>query len=147
MQVLGPVHPCSTQSRASAPRCSAAARRGRVPSSCARLSAGQRRSDERCPSATSAGYPLPMKNGLGNPARREALFGGKGEVLVWDLLGSADLPPFTAVLACELAPGGHVGSHRQEHYPEIVVFTEGQGTAEVDGATCPIAPGTLIALP
>jgi quercetin dioxygenase-like cupin family protein len=88
-----------------------------------------------------------MRKGLGDPARREALFGGEGEVLVWDLMGGADLPPFTAVLACELAPGGRVGTHRQEQYPEIVVVTEGHGQAELDGATVPIAVGSLIALP
>lgn len=88
-----------------------------------------------------------MRKGLGNPSRREALFGGTGEVLVWDLLGRAQFRPFTAVLACELAPGGRVGTHRQEHYPEIVIFTEGEGTAELDGAACPVAVGTMVALP
>ncbi len=88
-----------------------------------------------------------MRKGLGNPARREALFGGTGEVLVWDLLGGARLPPFTAVLACELAAGGRVGVHRQEQYPEIVVVTGGEGSAELDGAHTPIAMGTVIALP
>jgi quercetin dioxygenase-like cupin family protein len=88
-----------------------------------------------------------MRRGLGNPARREALFGGTGEVLVWDLLGPAHVPPFTAVLACELAPGGRVGVHRQELYDEIVVVTEGEGSAELDGAPTPIGMGTLLALP
>jgi quercetin dioxygenase-like cupin family protein len=88
-----------------------------------------------------------MRKGLGHPDRREALFGGVGEVLVWDLMGASPLPPFTAVLACELAPGGRVGTHRQEHYPEIVVVTEGEGTAELDGAACPIAVGSVLALP
>ena len=88
-----------------------------------------------------------MRKGLGQPAVREALFGGEGEVLVWDLLGAAKLAPFTAVLACELAPGGRVGTHRQEQYPEIVVVTEGEGAAELDGAACPIGMGSLIALP
>lgn len=88
-----------------------------------------------------------MRKGLGNPAVREALFGGTGEVLVWDLLGRAGIPPFTAVLACELAPGGRVGTHRQEQYPEIVIVTEGAGTAELDGVACPIGVGSLLALP
>jgi len=88
-----------------------------------------------------------MRRGLGNPSRREALFGGTGEVLVWDLLGGAQFPPFTAVLSCELAPGGRVGTHVQQQYPEIVVVLEGEGTAEVDGAACPIAEGAVIALP
>jgi quercetin dioxygenase-like cupin family protein len=68
-------------------------------------------------------------------------------VLVWDLLGAASVPPFTAVLACELAPGGSVGTHRQEQYPEIVVVTEGEGTAQLDGAPCAIGVGSMIALP
>ena len=84
---------------------------------------------------------------MGKPSVRAALFGGTGEILVWDLLGRADIAPFKAVLACELAPGGRVGTHRQEHYPEIVVVTEGEGTAELDGASCPIGVGTLLALP
>ena len=88
-----------------------------------------------------------MRRGLGNPARREALFGGTGEVLVWDLLGRAQIAPFTAVLSCELAPGGRVGTHVQEHYPEIVVVIDGEGTAEVDGAPYAISVGCLIALP
>jgi quercetin dioxygenase-like cupin family protein len=88
-----------------------------------------------------------MRKGLGNPWRREALFGGTGEVLVWDLMGGGKFPPFTAVLACELAPGGRVGVHRQEHYPEIVVVIEGAGTAEVDGAQCALEIGVVIALP
>jgi quercetin dioxygenase-like cupin family protein len=88
-----------------------------------------------------------MRKGLGQPARREALFGGTGEVLVWDLFGGAHFPPFTAVLACELAPGGRVGAHRQEHFPEIVVITEGEGTAELDGVPCAIAMGSVLALP
>jgi len=88
-----------------------------------------------------------MRRGLGTPSRREALFGGAGEVLVWDLLGGAHFPPFTAVLSCELAPGGRVGTHVQQHYPEIVVVLSGEGTAEVDGAAYPIAEGVVIALP
>ncbi len=88
-----------------------------------------------------------MRKGMGRPTRREALFGGRGEVLVWDLLGAASLPPFTAVLACELAPGGRVGVHRQEQFPEIVVVTDGEGTAELDGAPSAIGVGSLIALP
>jgi quercetin dioxygenase-like cupin family protein len=88
-----------------------------------------------------------MRKGLGNPDRREALFGGTGEVLVWDLMERPVLRPFTAVLACELAPGGRVGTHVQEHYAEIVVVTEGEGTAELDGVACPITMGAVLALP
>jgi uncharacterized cupin superfamily protein len=89
----------------------------------------------------------PMRKGLGNPSRREALFGGSGEVLVWDLMGGAQFPPFAAVLACELAPGGRVGTHRQERCPEIVVVTEGEGSMELDGAAIAVSIGVTVALP
>jgi quercetin dioxygenase-like cupin family protein len=65
--------------------------------------------------------------------RREGLFGGEGAVLVWDLLRGAGAEPFSAVLACELEPGGRVGRHVQQRDPEIVIGLEGEGTAEVDG--------------
>jgi quercetin dioxygenase-like cupin family protein len=87
-----------------------------------------------------------MRRGEGNPDRRAGLFGGAGEVLVWDLLGAARLAPFTAVLACELDPGGSVGAHRQEQFPEIVVFTDGEGVATVGGEARPVASGSLVAL-
>lgn len=81
------------------------------------------------------------------PARRDALFGGKGAVYVWDLLGSAGAAPFTAVLYCELEPGGSVGRHRQEEYPELVIGLDGDGEASVDGAPRPLAPGDVVHLP
>ncbi len=88
-----------------------------------------------------------MRKGLGNPDRRSALFGGRGEVLVWDLMGRAQFPPFKAVLACELEPLGKVGTHRQEHYPEIVIFTEGEGEVTLDGEGVSVGAGAMIALP
>ncbi len=87
-----------------------------------------------------------MSDRRGPPDRRQALFGGRGAVLVWDLLGRSPLPPFTAVLSCELEGGGSVGAHRQEQYAEIVVFTEGEGTATVDGAARAVGPGALVPL-
>jgi quercetin dioxygenase-like cupin family protein len=81
------------------------------------------------------------------PDRREALFGGEGAVLVWDLLGARAAPPFSAVLYCELEPGGRVGAHRQEHFPEIVVGISGQGEALVDGAHHPLRAGDVVHLP
>lgn len=93
------------------------------------------------------GYLAAMRKGQGHPDRREALFGGSGAVLVWDLLGRARLPPFTAVLACELEPGGSVGAHRQEQFAEIVVFTEGEGSVTVGGAPQPVAAGAVVTLP
>jgi mannose-6-phosphate isomerase-like protein (cupin superfamily) len=84
---------------------------------------------------------------LGAPHAQEALFGGKGEVLVWDLFGATEFAPFKAVLACELAPGGSVGTHRQEHFPEIVIVTEGEGFAVIDGERAEIQTGAVITLP
>lgn len=79
--------------------------------------------------------------------RHSDLFGGSGEVLVWDLPESSLPGPFTAVLACRLAPGGSVGPHRQEHFPEVVIVTHGVGTVEVDGVRGSLAPGTVVPLP
>lgn len=88
-----------------------------------------------------------MKKGQGDPFRRESLFGGKGEVLVWDLLGAEKLQPFTAVLACELEAGGSVGRHVQSDFAEIVVFTEGQGRVMVGGAPRDVGEGSVVPLP
>lgn len=81
------------------------------------------------------------------PARREALFGGRGAVFVWDLLGAPQAGPFTAVLYCELEPGGSVGRHAQQHYPELVIGLDGEGTAQVDGRSLPLRPGDVVHLP
>lgn len=75
------------------------------------------------------------------------LFGGRGEVLIWDLLGKTALEPFRAVLACELAPGGSVGTHVQEEFPELVVITAGMGRVMVEGEERVCGPGALVALP
>jgi quercetin dioxygenase-like cupin family protein len=85
----------------------------------------------------------------GQPSVRAALFGGRGEVRVWNLLtGLAQAPkPFTAVLSCELDPSGHVGRHSQEHFPEIVIGLAGQGEAIVDGQTQALTEGEVVHLP
>ncbi len=83
----------------------------------------------------------------GQAFTREALFGGRGAVQVWNLLAGRAAPPFTAVLSCELAPGGRVGRHRQEHFPEIVIGLEGQGEARVGDAAQPLTPGDVVHLP
>jgi mannose-6-phosphate isomerase-like protein (cupin superfamily) len=85
-------------------------------------------------------------NGI-EPHLRKDLFGGRGEVRVWNLMGNRAMPPFAAVLACELAPGGKVGSHLQQSADEIVVITEGEGTAHVDGEPQALMPGTVVWLP
>ena len=80
------------------------------------------------------------------PFRHQDLFGGVGEVRVWDLLGRTSLPPFEAVLACELDPGGSVGAHRQATADEVVVIISGEGQATVDGVSQPLGPGSAVPL-
>ena len=77
---------------------------------------------------------------------REALFGGRGRVWVWNLL-DRHAGPFREVLACEMEPGGSVGPHVQVAYDEIVVFTEGTGVASVDGAPTDVGAGSVVWLP
>lgn len=89
---------------------------------------------------------MPVRKG--DPDIRTDLFGGTGEVRVWNLLADRRAPPFTAVLSCELDPGGRVGRHVQEHFPEIVVGLEGRGEARVaDHQPQPLEPGEVVHLP
>jgi quercetin dioxygenase-like cupin family protein len=83
--------------------------------------------------------------GRGKPDRRAALFGGVGEVRVWSLMTGA-LPPFDCVLGCELDAGGTVGVHVQDKCCEIVIVTEGHGTAHVGAETLALEPGTVVRL-
>jgi mannose-6-phosphate isomerase-like protein (cupin superfamily) len=87
-----------------------------------------------------------MWTGRGQPDRRQALFGGEGEVRVWSLMDGA-LPPFDCVLGCELDAGGSVGVHVQDRCSEVVIVTEGHGEAKVGNATVPLAPGAVVRLP
>lgn len=84
-----------------------------------------------------------MWQGTGTVSRRQALFGGVGEVRVWSLLDGT-LPPFECVLGCELDPGGTVGRHVQEKSAEVVVITEGEGLAHVNGQPYPLTPGQVV---
>lgn len=77
---------------------------------------------------------------------REALFGGRACVRVWDIAPSPTAP-FTAVLACELEAGGSVGTHVQEHFPELVIGLEGTGSVEVNGARSELGSGRVVELP
>ena len=78
---------------------------------------------------------------------RAELFGGTGNVRVWNLLGGGARGPFQAVLACELAAGGEVGKHVQQAFSEIVVVTEGQGRATLGNTTHDLFPGQVVFLP
>ena len=98
--------------------------------------------------AKSTGTMTAMKLRKGQEDVREDLFGGRGAVSVWSLLERGQgAEPFTAVLSCELAPGGHVGRHVQEHFPEIVIGLEGEGEARVDGRPQPLRAGEVVHLP
>jgi quercetin dioxygenase-like cupin family protein len=103
------------------------------------------RGDARGAVAAANGFGSDLQPGMAD--RRDGLFGGKGEVLVWDLLRGAPAPPFSAVLACELAPGGNVGMHAQQRDPEILICLAGAGTAEVEGRPRTLRPGTVVHLP
>jgi len=63
------------------------------------------------------------------------------------MLPPTALPPFAAVLACELDPGASVGAHVQAEYPEIVIFVEGAGTVRVNGNAIAVSSGTTVPLP
>jgi quercetin dioxygenase-like cupin family protein len=79
-------------------------------------------------------------------AVRSALFGGRGDVRIWSLL-AGEASPFTAILSCELSPGGSVGPHVQEEFPEVVIGVEGRGEATVDGVRRPLSSGDTVHLP
>lgn len=85
----------------------------------------------------------------GAPDVRRELFGGTGEVRVWNLLADHQRTPhpFTAVLSCELEAGGHVGRHVQQHFPEIVIGLSGTGRAWVDHEERSLDEGDVIHLP
>jgi quercetin dioxygenase-like cupin family protein len=55
--------------------------------------------------------------------------------------------PFTAVLLCELSPGGSVGRHVQEEFPEIVIGLSGDGQTTIDGQARALGPGDTVYLP
>ncbi len=82
-----------------------------------------------------------------DPFHHKDLFGGTGEVQVWNLLGQRTAPPFDAVLACELEPDGSVGTHVQQHAHEVVVVVTGEGSAQVEGITQMLEPGSVVWLP
>ena len=65
---------------------------------------------------------------------------------MWDLLQAVQLAPFAAVLCCELEGLGHVGPHRQQEHPELVICLEGSGIATVGGRCLTMEPGSIAAL-
>lgn len=80
------------------------------------------------------------------PHTQHELFGGVGTVAVWDLLGRASAPPFSAVLSCELEAKGVVGEHVQQRDAEIIVGLSGDGEAFVNGEAQPLIAGSVVYL-
>ncbi|MFO0664063.1 MAG: cupin domain-containing protein [Polyangiaceae bacterium] len=76
---------------------------------------------------------------------RTNLFGGQGEVRVWQLLGAV-VPPFDCALACELEPKGSVGTHVQQTSSELVFFLEGEGEVLVSKEVVSVGPGAIVGL-
>ena len=97
------------------------------------------------PPAATGAFAIPPL-GAGPPDCRANLFGGRGLVRVWSLLG-APAAPFTAVLSCELEAGASVGRHQQEDFAEIVVGLGGTGVATVNDTTHALGPGDVVHLP
>ena len=81
------------------------------------------------------------------PHLRSDLFGGQGSVQLWSLIHPERAEPFKAVLWCELEPGGSVGAHRQEHYPELILCLSGEGSARIGPRWFSFLPGVCLHLP
>jgi mannose-6-phosphate isomerase-like protein (cupin superfamily) len=55
--------------------------------------------------------------------------------------------PHAQVVVMAIPPDGEIGEETHEDVDQVLVFTEGIGRAELDGARSPILPGTLIHVP
>jgi quercetin dioxygenase-like cupin family protein len=75
------------------------------------------------------------------------LFGGRGQVELWDLLQGRSAPPFQEVLRCRLEAGGGVGAHRQAEFSELVIGLAGKGVARVNGDAFGLGPDQVVFLP
>ena len=89
----------------------------------------------------------PLALPLGTADKRTNLFGGKGSVFVWDLLKTQPAHPFSAVLFCQLEPGGSVGEHKQQRDPEMVLCLDGDGTIHVNGQLHVMSPLSVAHIP
>ena len=78
---------------------------------------------------------------------RTDLFGGNGDVEMWNILPQTATPPFTTALWCRLEPNGYVGEHVQQACPEVVICIKGAGHATVDGRGHPLTAGAMVYLP
>ena len=75
------------------------------------------------------------------------LFGGQGEVKVWNLISGRKMPPFSAALWCELEPFGTVGRHRQQRDPEVILCISGKGKATIGKHQHPMEKGSFLYIP
>ena len=80
------------------------------------------------------------------PSARRDLFGGRGEVKVWNLMSPRALDPFRAALWCELEPSGEVGRHVQQHYQEILICISGKGVVKIGQTAHEFTPGVCLTL-
>jgi len=88
-----------------------------------------------------------MKLDPANAFTRTDLFGGAGAVEIWNIMPQTGAPPFTAALWCRLEPGGDVGQHVQQAFPEVVIGVKGFGQAIVDDHAHPLTSGAMVYLP
>ena len=102
---------------------------------------------ERSPAAPRDGLRLRPASHFPAPHLRADLFGGQGIVQLWSLIHPERAEPFKAALWCELEPGGSVGAHRQEHYPELILCLSGEGSARIGPRWFSFLPGVCLHLP
>ncbi len=88
-----------------------------------------------------------MKLDQAHSFSRTDLFGGTGTVEIWNIMPKTGAPPFTAALWCRLEPGGDVGQHVQQAFPEAVICVRGVGQATVNEHAHPLTAGAMVYLP
>ena len=82
-----------------------------------------------------------------NTFSQKDLFGGQGEVKIWNLISGRQMPPFSAALWCELEAHGSVGRHRQQRDPEVVLCLSGVGRATIGKHSHPMREGSFLYIP
>ena len=82
-----------------------------------------------------------------NSFSQKDLFGGLGEVQIWNLISGRKMPPFSAALWCELEPNGSIGRHRQQRDPEVVLCLSGQGRATIGKHPHSMEKGSFLYVP
>jgi mannose-6-phosphate isomerase-like protein (cupin superfamily) len=105
------------------------------------------RPDAELPEDAQILHPLTPQPYNLTPSRRRDLFGGHGEVKVWNLLNPRAIDPFRAALWCELEASGIVGRHVQQHYPEILLCLSGEGVVTIGAHRHTFIAGVCLTLP